>query len=305
MAEENSVTNTNDTSVAGAGAAIEALLKANPNATRDPDDIDDKEIQPQAPAPQAQAGEANDSEDVQAPAAQETATQNAEPAKVQPAQAQTPDPARQEAERAKQEAAAVRDHFLNALNTVIPQLEAAVKGEFADIKTFEDLQRVGQENPDRYNSFVLAMQRIEQAKQVQTQTQNQVANEQRQQFEAWQRGEKAKLDKLIPELTDPQKGRELAQRIQAYATKLGYTPQQLVMASAQDFVTLRNAMEFESLKDAQAIAQQKAAKAPRVQVPGSQRTTNKDEKIQGDFERLQSKGDIHSAAAVMRHFLSN
>lgn len=303
MAEENVTTENTDTSVAGASAAIEALLKANPNATRDPSDMDDNEIQPEAPAPQAQASEANDSEEVQAPAAEVPATTPPETTKVQPEPATKPDASLQEVERAKLEATTARDQFLTALNTLVPQLEAAVKGEFADIKTHEDLLRVGQEDPDRYNRFVLSMQRLNQAQQVQQQTQSQVANEQREKFEAWQKGEKAKLDKLIPELTDPQKGPELAKRIQTFALENGYTAQQLVSASAQDFAMLRNAMEFASLEKAKAIAQTKAAKAPPVQTPGASRTTDKDEKVRTEFERLQKTGNIHDAASVMRNFL--
>lgn len=96
----------------------------------------------------------------------------------------------------------------------------------------------------------------------------------------------------------------MAKRIQDYALSNGYTAQQLAQASATDFVTLRNAMEYSNLEKAKAEAAKKAANAPPVQQPGVTRDTNsKSDQVQEAFARLQKTGRVDDAAQVMRQFL--
>lgn len=175
-----------DHTVDGAASAIEALLKGSgtgeqPAATQ-PDPI-----QPQAAAP-APASEASVSEEVQAPAIVAPAPDpQPEPARVAPVSSPELDAARQEAATKAQEANALRERFLNALDTYIPQLEAAVKGEFADIQTQDDLLKLGATDPERYNRAVIAFTRLNNARTQQETARQEAAQkaqtEQRAKFE--------------------------------------------------------------------------------------------------------------------------
>lgn len=305
MATDEVVT---DNTVDGAASAIEALLKGSGTGEQ-PAAPQPDPIQPQAAAP-APASEASVSEEVQAPAIVAPAPdQQPEPARVS-APTSSPDleAARQEAATKAQEANALRERFLNALDTYIPQLEAAVKGEFADIQTQDDLLKLGAIDPERYNRAVIAFTRLNNARTQQEtarrEAEQKSQQEQRAKFEQWQQGELKKLGELIPDLKDQAKGPALAKRIQDYAFTIGYTAQQLAQASAVDFVTLRNAMEYANLEKARAEAAKKAANAPPVQQPGAVRDTNaKADQAQESFSRLQKTGRIDDAAQVMRNFL--
>lgn len=296
-----------DNSVEGAAAAIEALFSKPAEAIAQPEhDVIQSQPEPVQAAP---ASEANASEEVQAPASEVPATE------APPVEAKTPAPISPELEQREreantkaQEATAARDQFLNALNVLVPQMEASIKGEFADIKTQDDLFALGDPrspnyNPDRYNAAVIAFGKLNQARQAQGNAQAQAAQEQRAVFEKWQQGEMKKLGELLPELKDQTKGPALAKRIQDYALSTGRTPQQLAMASAQDFRDLHDAMAYRSLEAARTEAAKKAAKAPTVQQPGNVRETNKNDQVQESFTRLQKTGRLDDAAAVMRNFL--
>lgn len=132
------VENNIDHSVDGAAAAIEALLSGSGTgeaATTETPAAQADEIQSQPAAVSAPADEANASEEVQAPASEVPATSAIEQPKAQPVSSPELDVRLGEASKATQEATAARDQLLNALNVYVPQLEAAVKGQFADIKT--------------------------------------------------------------------------------------------------------------------------------------------------------------------------
>jgi hypothetical protein len=301
MADDLNSSDNTDLDLDQAASAITDLLNR-----QQPDDApaqtDVPQSQPSAPA-QASEVETPASEARQEPAPDNTAPEVPEEPS-QPAHAAAPDveQMRSEAARKIQEAEATRNQFLNALNTYVPQLEAAIRGEFADIKGFDDLQRVAQEDPDRYNRYVIANARLQQAQQAQQTAQGQ-ANQQAQQRHAeWQASERTKLEKFLPDLKDPEKGPALAKKLQDFAIKeRGYTPQQLAMASANDFALLHDAMQFKASQAALKTAQAKAAKAPPVQQPGTvTQSSSKDEKLKGDFERLQKTGSIDDAARVFQ-----
>jgi len=237
-----------------------------------------------------------------------TPTQNA-----QQQNAPAPDArAQQEIAQREAQAQAERNQAIQNLNNVVNQLAAAVAGEFADIKTYDDLERVATTDPDRYNRYVIQQGRLQQAQRVQQQVQAQAQQAQAQQFQAWQAKEAERLPELIPDLKDPEKAPAVARQLQDYALKNGVTPQMLTTASAAQLAILHKAMSYENYQAEQAknakaqaealkAAQQKAANAPPVQKPGAQRTTStKDDRIQSDYRRLRKDGSVESAAALFK-----
>jgi Predicted membrane protein len=294
--------------VSEAAAAIENLLKQPPAP-----EAQEEQTPEQPHSPQAAEAEAGNTE-VEQPGAvtSETPAPEAEPAKPVPVQTSSPelDALRQEATRKVQEAETARNQYVNQLNTLIPQLEASIKGEFADIKSKEDLYALADPrspnyNVERYNAAIIAFSKLNDAMTARQTVVQEQQKQRDEQMTQWRQAEQEKVSKLIPELADQVKGPVLAKKLQDFAVKQGYTPQQLSMASASDFAMLHKAMQFEDLTAAQAAARQKAASAPPVQKPGVTRpNTGKEEKLQSDYERLQRTGNVNDAASVFRHFIN-
>lgn len=296
-----------------AAGAIAKLLSRSGGVTGGDDPGEPK---PETPAAPAKAVETPDSE----PAVQATeASADDEPTETKPEPAK---PARdpeeverkvREADSAKSESIVARDKLLSELNSYVPQLAAAIQGEFSDIKSREDLYAMADSkspkyDPDRYNRFIIAESRLRDASAKQGELATAKASE-------WTAQEKVKLEKLLPDLKDEKKGPALAKRIGDYASKAGYTDWQIRAASATDIHNLHKAMMYDDYQAKSAAeakkqevelakAQKKASVAPPVQKPGTQRdTSGKEERAISDFNRLRKSGHIDDAAAVFKHII--
>ncbi len=110
---------------------------------------------------------------------------------------------------------AAKDQTLAQLNTLIPQLQAAIQGEFADLKTFADLQKVAMEDPARYNRYVIHQAQLQHA-------QGEQAKLAADQHTRWYQTQVSELQKTFPDYIDPVKGPSLRASLTEYAKKLGY-----------------------------------------------------------------------------------
>jgi len=265
------------------------------------------EIQPaQTEAPSAEVEGANASEEASAPAVDTTAQAAPVTPKPEPARSPELDQRLSEAQQTQQQAAAARDQYLNRLNAIVPQLEHAVAGEFADIKTPEDVFGLMQQDPSRYNQFVIANTRLNQARQAQQQaSQEAVAT--------YRSAEQQKLIKALPDLADPVKGEAMKEKLRAYAKSQGI-PDSRQARDADEVIRLHREMvmadklkAYESSEAHKATslaeAQRKAANAPPVQRPGAQRDTNTNEKASTDFGRFQKSGRLDDLSAALTHIL--
>ena len=308
------------TTVDFAANAIAALL-ARPGGTSDPaEEADETPAPPPVKAKPAPAAAAPDEtpDETAAEAPEAGADEVADSTTPAPKQS-APDPEVErrlaDADKAKAESITARDQLLSSLNLYVPQLAAAIQGEFADIKSNDDLyaladSRSPKYDPDRYNRFVIARQKLQDAASKQTELQSAKTT-------AWQQDEAVKLTKLMPELKDPKKGPVLAKQLNDWAKKAGYSEYQLSQASAVDIVNLHKAMSYDNYtaqkaadeaKQAKALetAQKKASGAPKVQAPGTQRDTDaKDERAQSDFARLRKTGDVKDATRVFQNILNS
>lgn len=298
-----------DDSIEAAAASFAAMLNPQPDPAQgavgaaQPDPASETD-QPEGQTEETQTG----NETAQADAAEHTASQPVP--KVAPAAPQTSPEvtdALAKATKAQQEAEATRNQHLQALNTYIPQLDAAVKGQFADIKTQDDLLALGDPanpkyNPDRYNAAIVAFTRLNNAVNHQRALQAQQQDEQNKALGATFEAEKAKLATMLPELSDPDKGPALERKLLEYAKSKGIST---AGKTAAEIVTLYESMQLRDIKAQQAEAAKKAAGAPPVQKPGTPRqTTGKQEKLEDDWKRFQNSGRVDDAAAVFRSILN-
>lgn len=291
-------------SVDSAASAIEALLKGP--GTGDPAEAEEvqggnKDIPPivQTRAEAQEAAEAETEEPV-------TQAESSEP--------ETPkEPAQEvktEAPRATEKPSdvdAAKDQTLAQLNVLIPQLQAAIQGEFADLKTFADLQKVASEDPARYNRYVIHQAQLQHAMGEQAK----LAAEQ---HTSWYQRQVSELQKTFPDYIDTVKGPALRAELTAYAKKQGFDEGRMMRASASDVLTLNKAMQWDryqaqkaaepaKVAEAQAKAKEKAAKAPPVQKPGVAAVNDGQQKAQDSYSRLQRTGRVDDAARVLAQIL--
>lgn len=300
-------------SLDSAARAIEALL-ARPETNDEPEQPNPAVTQ-EAPVAETQAEETEEKpaeSESAAEAPTETIEASTEVSKPEPQAKpnEAPEVAKKlmEADQAIAQSNAARDQLLNQLNTLIPQFEASLRGDFADIKTEDDVLKL-MSDPDRYNAYIIAQAKLNRA----VSAQRELAAKK---FAEWQTGEKAKLHTLLPDLKDPEKGQKLSTDIITFAKKHGYSDQQIGLASANDVALIHKAMLYEN-GEAQRVADAtkkaadlekakvKAAGAPPVQKPGVARpnTDKNAEKAQDDLKRLQKSGRVDDAALVMQHIL--
>jgi hypothetical protein len=232
-------------------------------------------------------------EQIQAPVA--APPQSREPEKVTPA----PDVATKLAE-----AEAARNQHLTAVNNLAIQLQGALMGEFPEIKTRDDLYKLGETDPARYNKYQIALARLQDlnAEKAKVETEQRTAHNER--FSAWQKAELEKLPDLIPELKDQAKAPAVVAKINAFARANGYSDDLLRNASARDFSILHKAMLADDMIAQQAKAKEKARNAPQVQKPGAAREANTQQDNQkSDFNRLRRTGRLDDAANVFKSIL--
>ncbi len=290
----------------GFAAAVQAALDIEAGDAEAPQPAPQTEIQPQ-PAAEAQPVQdgVNDSQPVQTEAVESPAPVAAEapkPLLATPpvAEKQSPEPS------AAPEADAARNQTLERINNLVQQLEVTAHSKFADLKSEADVLALMQTDPGRYNEFVIAQTQYQRAKQAQVLAQQEASR-------AYVTAEQQRIRKAIPELADPEKGKALADELRAYAKSQGYAEDRQAR-SADEVIRLHKEMTlakkvaaFEareaSAAKALAEAEKKAAKAPPVQQPGTQRDVNKNEKLETDFERFSKSGESEDLAKFLQHII--
>lgn len=190
---------------------------------------------------------------------------------------------------------------LERINAVIQQLEVASQGKFADLKSPADVLALMQNDPGRYNEFVVAQTQYQQAVAARNQAQQEAQR-------AYLSAEQQKLTKAIPELSDPEKGEALKAELRAYAKAQGI-PDSRQARSADEVIRLHKEMtlakEVATLKaekkaqaESLAKASEKAATAPPVQKPGVARANSGNTKIQELEDRFAKTGRPEDLALV-------
>jgi hypothetical protein len=281
---------------------MERLLYGQP--TEAPAEPEEEAVEP-TPRPQPVREPDSDDVDEESPAADPSAEvegavlQTSEPDKAVVAES----PKAPEAPKTQPEADKTQENLLAQLNTLVPQLQAAIQGEFGDIQSHADLLKIASEDPQRYNRFVIYQAQLSnaQAKQNELRTV---------QAQRWYADEAVKLSKALPEIMDPEKGPKLKTELRTFALAQGYTDQQINGASAHDVVTLHKAMQFENWQKAQkaeaakiaseqAKAKAKAANAPPVSKPGVAQNEKRD-KAQERLQQFRQSGKPEDLAALLQ-----
>jgi hypothetical protein len=169
-----------------------------------------------------------------------------------------------------------RQQYEAALPQLLTMLQAQQAGEFADIKSLADVERMAREDWPRYALWDVQQKKIAEVARQLTEVQHRQALEKQQQFSEFAKREDDLFKEKVPDMADDKKAAELQTRCLATLTGLGFAEAELAHSwnGAKD-LSLRDHRVQLLIRDAtlwrEAQAKAKAAQArpvPPVQRPG-------------------------------------
>jgi hypothetical protein len=180
-----------------------------------------------------------------------------------------------EAERTSLEQA--RANYETALPQLLGTLQQQQAGEFADIRTVADVERIAREDWPRYLRWDLAQKKLAAVQQEMASAQQRHAAEQQQRFAEFAKRQDSLLAEKVPDMADPKKAAALQSAALGLLQDLGFEQSELAQAwNVQGDFSLRDhrvqALIIDAVRwrEAQAKARQAAVKpVPPVQRPGN------------------------------------
>jgi hypothetical protein len=180
-----------------------------------------------------------------------------------------------EAERAQVEQA--RQQYENALPQLFQTLQAQQAGQFADVKTMADVERMAAEDWPRYLQWDVAQKKLAAVQQEFQAAHQRQSEEQRQKFSEFAKKQDSLLVEKVPDMADEKKAEALQKAARATLDHIGFNEQELARAwntpgefSLRDHRVQMLIIDATKWRDAQAKAKTVTAKpVPPVQRPGT------------------------------------
>ncbi len=197
----------------------------------------------------------------------------------------------------EQAALQARQQYEGALPILLQNLDGAMRGEFADIKSMDDVQAMANDDWPRYIKWDAAQKRVAAVQQQLRSVQQRQNAETVQRWQHFSSTEDAAFRDKVPEAKDQKQWAELQEASLAVLQEAGFTPQDIAAAwQGHTGISLRDHKAQMIIRDAarwrMAERKFKAASAPaalpRPQVPGAPASRS-------SFTDLQSaaeKGDM-------------
>lgn len=205
--------------------------------------------------------------------------------------------ARKAADAVKGEAEKARLQYEQALPQLLQVLQVQHSGEFGDIKTFDDVRKMAEEDPFRYAKWDAQQKQLQLVHNEVVTTQQRQQHERKEQFKTWADEQDAEFRKLAPEFADEAKSKQARQQASEYLTKVLKVPEADLgkLWNGEETISLRALPVQLALRDAAKwhFAQQQARAAvakplPPVQRPGTAPSRND---ASANIQALQSKLD--------------
>jgi len=201
-----------------------------------------------------------------------------------------------------------RAQYEHAVPIMLANLQAAFNGDFADIKSMEDVQKLAVTDPVRYTQWDAAQKRIAAVQQEVVAVRERQAVESAQRLEQFRRREAELFVEKAPEFAKPQEAKKLKDGAVTLLHDLGFQHQELGELwrgekgiSIHDHrlhLLLRDGIKW---RDAQQQARAKTAQAkpvPPVQRPGAAQGANAAREAQ--LKALNDQLDKSSGVSALR-----
>jgi hypothetical protein len=208
-----------------------------------------------------------------------------------------------------QAAERMRAHYEGALPMLVQALQEQQAGEFADIKSIADVEKMAREDWPRYALWDAQQKRIATVVREAQAAQARQAVERTTRWSTFAAEQDALFAEKAPELAEPDAKHKAAQSAAAMLKGLGFSDAELgAMWAGQGEVSLRDHRVQLLLRDAvryrgaQAAAKSAQHKpVPHVQRPGPApaRNADADGRVKDLTERLNRTGTLRDAAALL------
>jgi hypothetical protein len=200
-----------------------------------------------------------------------------------------------------------RAHYEAALPQLLATLQQQQSGEFADIKTLADVERMAREDMARYVRWDVQQKKIADVAQQLVTSLARQAQERQDKFAAFVRAEDEALRGKLPDMADPAKAEALQKACLATLTGLGFAEAELAQSwQGQKDLSLRDHRVQLLIRDAtlwrEAQAKAKAAatrQVPPVQRPGTARPAGEaqTQQIENLSKRLETASGVNALRA--------
>jgi hypothetical protein len=201
-----------------------------------------------------------------------------------------------------------RQQYEAALPILLENLQGAMAGEFADIKTMADVQKMASEDWPRYIRWDAQQKQIAVVKQELSAAEARQQQERQEKFSEFARREDDLFKEKVPDMADAKKAAELQTACLATLTGLGFADAELAQSwNGQKDLSLRDHRVQLLIRDAtlwrEAQAKAKAASSktvPPVQRPGTAqpRGAAQEAQIQNLNKRLETASGVNALRAA-------
>lgn len=203
-----------------------------------------------------------------------------------------------------------RQQYEQALPALMSMLAEQQAGEFADVKTWDDVQKMADEDLPRYLRWEVHQKRMT-AVQTELQAANaRQAQEQSSNFTNWATEQDKLFAEKAPEFNHPKTAAKAREDVVSYLKDLGVNDDEMqAMWSGKSGLSLRDSRVQVALRDAarwrSAEAARKAAtarQAPPVQRPGVVQTRGEGRAamVTQAFKQLERSGSVKDAVALLQ-----
>ena len=211
-----------------------------------------------------------------------------------------------EAERTTLEQA--RQQYEQALPVLLQTLQQQQQGEFADIMTPADMERLAREDWPRYALWDAKQKQIAMVAQQMQSSQERQSKDYQQKWEKFATDEDAKFLEAAPEMSDKTKAAKITSDAFDLLKDLGFTQYELNRSwngqaswSPRDSrvqLLIRDAVRY---REAQAALKKAPRAVPQVQRPGSsnQRAPDQSVQLQSLSNKLDQSGSVKDALAYI------
>jgi hypothetical protein len=194
-----------------------------------------------------------------------------------------------------------RQQHITQLQNLIPALQQQIAGEFKDIKSIGDLEKLAATDPSRYVQWQAKQQAVAAASQEQQRLQA-IQNQEAQQREAkWVAEQESKLDELIPEWKDRTKGQAELQEVREHLKERGIDAK--LADNLRDAGMLAIARDALLYRKAQKAAKTAKPPAPKVLKSGSPTKGGQDEKVVALEKQFRKTGNLKDGARYVERLL--
>jgi hypothetical protein len=203
-----------------------------------------------------------------------------------------------------------RQTYEAALPQLLQTLQQQQAGEFADIKSMADVERLAREDWPRYLLWDLQQKKIADVTQHMLAAQHRQVQEKLGQFTEFAKRQDDLFKEKVPDMVDEAKAAELQRRALAVLGDLGFSEAELVpLWNGHKELSLRDHRLQLLIRDATLWREaEKKAKAaavkpvPPVQRPGAAtpRQGTDEARVQHLTQRLEQTGSLRDAAALVR-----